>query len=62
MLFAIPRRMCLASGSYSVSLAQVRDYFCGLASWVERLINEAGNDLQNQLLRDIGLVYSVACD
>ena len=52
----------VSSGSYSVSLPQVRDYLCGLASWVEGLINEADNEMQNQLLRDIGLVYTVACD
>lgn len=51
-----------SSGSYSISLPQVREYLCGLASWVEGLINEVDNDLQNQLLRDIGMVYSVACD
>ena len=52
----------VSSGSYSVSLPQVREYLCGLASWVEGLINEVNSDLQNQLLRDIGMVYSVACD
>jgi hypothetical protein len=52
----------VSSGSYTVSLAKVRDYVCGLASWVEALITEADNDQQNQLLRDIGLAFAVACD
>ncbi|KAI2501718.1 hypothetical protein MHU86_12724 [Fragilaria crotonensis] len=52
----------VSSGSYVVSFAQVRDYLCGLASWVEGLISEADDALQQQLLRDIGSVYCVACD
>ena len=52
----------VSSGSYTVSLAKVRDYVCGLASWVETLVTEAYNDQQNQLLCDIGLAFSVACD
>jgi hypothetical protein len=54
--------MHVPSGSYTVSLAKVRNYVCGLASWVEALITEANNDQQNQLLCDIGLAFSVACD
>ena len=50
------------SGSYAVSLAQVREYLCGLARWVEGVMSEADNALQEQLLRDIGSVYSVTCD
>ncbi len=52
----------VTSGSYSVSLSQVREYVCGLARCLEGLINEADETLQQLLLREIGSVYSVACD
>ncbi|KAI2507690.1 hypothetical protein MHU86_6689 [Fragilaria crotonensis] len=52
-----------ASGSNLVSLPpQVRDYLCGLASWVEVLMNEADHSLQQVLCDILGSVYTVACD
>jgi hypothetical protein len=52
----------VSSGLYFVSLMQVREFLCGLARWVEGIINEADAAQQQQLLRDIGSVFTVACD
>ena len=52
----------VSSGLYSVSLLQVREFLCGLARWVEGIIDEADAAQQQQLLRDIGSVFTIACD
>ena len=52
----------VSSGLYSVSMHQVRDYPCGLARWVEEIIDEADTPLQQQLLHANGSVFTVARD
>jgi hypothetical protein len=52
----------MSSGMYSVSTLNIREYLCGLARWVEGIINENDAPQQQQLLRDIGSVFAVACD
>lgn len=45
-----------------MSKVQVRDYLCGLARWVEGVVDGTDIILQEQLLCDIGYVFTVACD
>jgi hypothetical protein len=53
----------ISSGLYSVSTLNIREYLCGLARWVEGIIDEsADGPRQQQLLRDIGSVFTVACN
>jgi hypothetical protein len=50
------------SGRYAVSLEEVREFLIGLASWVETIVDEAGEDERHDLLLDIGMAFVVACD
>jgi len=50
------------SGRYAVALSSVREFFIGLASWANTLLNEADESDQNDFQHDIALVYVTACD
>ncbi len=50
------------SGHYAIAMSSVREFFVGLASWVDTLLNEVDESDQNALQHDIALVYVTACD
>jgi branched-subunit amino acid transport protein len=50
------------SGRYAVAFASVQEFLCGLATWVDTLIHESSESDQNDLYRDISLVYVTACN
>ena len=53
----------VSSGLYIKSLLQVREFLCGLAMWIgEGIIDEADAAQRQHLLRDIGSVFTVACN
>ena len=46
---------------YAVALHSIQEFLCGLATWVDTLINEALESEQKDLQHDIALVYVTAC-
>jgi hypothetical protein len=48
------------NGRYVVSLSNVQELFVDLTSWVEGIINEVNEVKQNELWRDVGLVFIMA--
>jgi hypothetical protein len=50
------------TGHYAIALSSVREFFVGLVSWVDTLLNEVDESDQNALQHDIALVYVTACD
>jgi hypothetical protein len=52
----------VSSGLYAVLKICIREYLVGLASWVEQILEETEVSVQEQLLSDIGRVFTVACD
>ena len=52
----------MSSGLFTLLKVCIREYLVGLASWVEEILEEAEMIVQEQLLTDIGRVFTVACD
>ncbi|KAI2506193.1 hypothetical protein MHU86_8228 [Fragilaria crotonensis] len=52
----------VVSGCYAVALSNVHEFLCGLATWVDTLMNESSENEQKDLQRDIALVYVTACN
>jgi hypothetical protein len=50
------------NGRYVVSLSNVQEFLVGLASWVERIMNEADEVKYNKLRHHVGLVFVVVCE
>ncbi|CAK9274878.1 unnamed protein product [Sphagnum jensenii] len=50
------------SGLYAIFISSVQEFLSGLATWMDALIEEADDVDQNNLHRDISLVYVTACD
>ena len=48
-------------GRYAIALESVQEFLCGLATWVDTLINEVLESEKRELYQDIGLVYATAC-
>jgi hypothetical protein len=52
----------VTDGKYAVQLSSVHEFLCGLASWIDTLIDEAIDVDRNNLFKDIGQVYVTACN
>jgi hypothetical protein len=50
------------SGRYAVALSSVQEFICGLATWVDTVVNESDEREQKDLQNDIALVYVTACN